>query len=183
MLNAGSAQLSNWLGLPSGAASSMSDAKSVDAQMGLEKAMSSLGVGLAGCNMIYESSGMMASLLGASFEAMLIDDEMLSQAYRVLRGIEVNEETLGFDAIKETVYGAGHFLGSQHTMDAMQRDYFWLSTLTDRDQPAVWAEQGATDMWQKANTKVREILDNHRPEYLSEAADQKIRDKYSILLS
>ena len=68
-------------------------------------------------------------------------------------------------------------------MDAMQRDYFWLSTLTDRDQPAVWAEQGATDMWQKANTKVREILDNHRPEYLSEAADQKIRDKYSILLS
>ena len=56
----------------------MSDAKSVDAQMGLEKAMSSLGVGLAGCNMIYESSGMMASLLGASFEAMLIDDEMLS---------------------------------------------------------------------------------------------------------
>ncbi len=183
LLNAGSAQLSNWLGLPSGAASSMSDAKSVDAQMGLEKAMSSLGVGLAGCNMIYESSGMMASLLGASFEAMLIDDEMLSQAYRIMRGIEVNEETLGFAAIEETVYGAGHFLGSQHTMDAMQRDYFWPSTLTDRDQPAVWAEQGATDMWQKANIKVRDILKNHRPEYLSEDADQKIRSKYPIQLA
>ena len=182
LLNAASAQLSNWLGLPSGAASSMSDAKAVDAQMGLEKAMSSLGVGLAGCNMIYESSGMMASLLGVSFEAMLIDDEMLSQAYRTIRGIEVNEETLGFSAIEQAVYGDGHFLGSQHTMDAMQRDYFWPSSLSDRSQPAVWAEEGANDMWQRANVKVRKILRDHKPEYLTPPVDQKIRDRYSILL-
>jgi len=182
LLNAASAQLSNWLGLPSGAASSMSDAKAVDAQMGLEKAMSSLGVGLSGCNMIYESSGMMASLLGASFEAMLIDDEMLSQVYRVLRGIEVNEETLGFAAIEEAVYGEGHFLGSQHTMDAMQRDYFWPSDLSDRQQPAVWEEQGAEDMWQRANGKVRTILKEHHPEYLTTEADKLIRAQHKILL-
>jgi len=182
LLNAASAQLSNYLGLPSGAASSMSDAKAVDAQMGLEKAMSSLGVGLAGCNMVYESSGMMASLLGASYEAMLIDDEMLSQVYRILRGIEVTEETLGLDAIKEAVFGEGHFLGSQHTMQSMQRDYFWPSDLTDRQAPAVWAEQGANDMWQRANTKVRDILSQHQPNYLSDSADQKIRSAYPILL-
>ena len=160
----------------------MSDAKAVDAQMGLEKAMSSLGVGLAGCNMIYESSGMMASLLGVSFEAMLIDDEMLSQAYRTIRGIEVNEETLGFSAIEQAVYGEGHFLGSQHTMDAMQRDYFWPSSLSDRAQPVVWQEEGADDMWQRANVKVRQILNDHKPQYLAPAVDRKIRDRYSILL-
>ncbi len=183
LLNAASAQLSNWLGLPSGAAASMSDAKAVDAQMGLEKGISSLGVGLAGCNMVYESSGMMASLLGASFEAMLIDDEMLSQVYRTLRGIEVNEETLGFEAIKEAIYGEGHFLGSQHTMDSMQRDYFWPSTLTDRQQPAVWQEQGALDMWQRANTQVREILESHKPNYIEDKANRLIRNAYPILLS
>lgn len=183
LLNAASAQLSNWLGLPSGAASSMSDAKAIDAQMGIEKAMSSLGVGLAGCNMIYESSGMTASLLGASFEAMLIDDEMLSQTYRVLRGIEVTDETLGFDAIKESVYGAGHFLGAQHTIDAMQRDYFWPSVLTDRQVPAVWEEDGAKDMWQRANIKVREILTEHKPTYLEPGIDNKIRRDYNILLA
>ena len=182
LLNAASAQLSNWLGLPSGAASSMSDSKAVDAQMGLEKAMSSLGVGLAGCNMVYESSGMMASLLGASFEAMLIDDEMLSQVYRTLRGIEVNEETLGFEAIKEAIYGEGHFLGGQHTMDAMQRDYFWPSTLTDRQQPAAWEEGGKQDMWQRANIRVREILKDHQPNYLESSADKSIRNRYPILL-
>lgn len=113
---------------------------------------------------------------------MLIDDEMLSQAYRILRGVEVNEETLGFAAIEEAVYGEGHFLGSQHTMDAMQRDYFWPSELSDRDQPAVWAEQGTSDMWQRANTKVRQILKDHKPDYLSNEHDQKIRNNYSILL-
>jgi len=182
-LNAASAQLSNWLGLPSGAASSMSDAKAVDAQMGLEKAMSSLGVGLAGCNMIYESAGMMASLLGVSFEAMLIDDEMLSQVYRVLRGIEVNEETLGLAAIEEAVYGEGHFLGAQHTMDAMQRDYFWPSDLSDRQQPVAWEEGGSMDMWQRANVKVKDILAAHKPEYVSREADERIRSRHKILLS
>ena len=182
LLNAASAQLSNWLGLPSGAASSMSDAKAIDAQMGIEKAMSSLGVGLAGCNMIYESSGMTASLLGASFEAMLIDDEMLSQSYRILRGIEVTDETLGFDAIKDAVHGAGHFLGAQHTIDAMQRDYFWPSALSDRQAPAVWEEDGAKDMWQRANVKVKEILAEHNPTHLAPDIDSKIRQDYNILL-
>lgn len=183
LLNAASAQLSNWLGLPSGAAASMSDAKAVDAQMGLEKAMSSLGVGLAGCNMVYESSGMMASLLGASFEAMLIDDEMLSQVYRILRGIEVSEETLGFNAIEEAIYGDGHFLGSQHTMESMQRDYFWPSELSDRQQPAVWAEQGSTDMWQRANKKVKNILATHTPSYIDSKHNEQIRNHYPIKLA
>ena len=182
LLNAASAQLSNFLGLPSGAACSMSDSKAVDAQMGLEKAMSSLGVGLSGCNMVYESVGMTASLLGASYEAMVIDDEMLSQVYRVLRGIEVTEETLGFEAIEACIDGEGHFLGGQHTIEAMQRDYFWPSKLTDRAAPAVWEEEGASDMWQRANVQVREILDRHRPEHIDTVADRKIRDRFNILL-
>ena len=183
LLNAASAQLSNWLGLPSGCASSMSDSKAVDAQMGIEKGITSLAAGLAGCNMVYESSGMMASLLGASFEAFVIDDEMLSQVYRVIRGIEVNEETLGFEAIKESVYGEGHFLGGEHTMTAMQRDYFWPSKLTDREQPRTWEEQGATDMWQRANKQVRQTLDTYHPDYLDGAVDKRIREQFNIRLA
>jgi trimethylamine--corrinoid protein Co-methyltransferase len=99
-------------------------------------------------NIIYEASGITVSLLGASFEAMLIDAEMLSPTYRILRGSEVTEETLGFDAIKESVYGAGHLLSAQHTIDTLQRDYFRPSTLTGRQAPAVWEEDGAKDMCQ-----------------------------------
>ena len=70
MMNAAAAQISNALGLPSGVASSMSDSKAVDSQMGMEKGITALAAGLAGANSVYESSGMMASLLGASFEAL-----------------------------------------------------------------------------------------------------------------
>ena len=180
-LNAASAQLSNWLGLPSGVASSMADAKAVDAQMGMEKALSSLATGLAGANMVYESSGMMASLLGASFEAFLIDDEMLSHVYRVLRGVEINEDTLGFEAIREAVTGEGHFLGGTHTLSAMQRDHFYPA-LADRNEPRTWAQEGARDIFQRAHTKVNGIFDTHHPDYLDDATDRKIRDHFNILL-
>lgn len=181
VMNAASAQIINHLGLPSGVASSMADAKAVDAQMGAEKAYTALAAGLAGSNLVYESAGMMASLLGVSFEAFILDDEMLSNVNRILRGVEVSEETLGFDAICEAVLGEGHFLGGSHTMAAMQRDYFYPQ-LADRDDPKTWQEQGAKDAWTRANEKAREVLRSHHPEYLSRSADAAIRAKHKILL-
>lgn len=181
VMNAASAQIINWLGLPSGVACSMSDAKAVDAQMGMEKALSALAAGLAGANMVYESSGMMASLLGASFEAFVLDDEMLGHVYRTLRGIEVNAETLSFEAIKEAVLGEGHFLGGAQTMASMQRDYFY-PTLADRDEPKTWAEKGGRDAWQVARERAQSILADHHPRYLDAAADSAIRARYPIRL-
>ncbi len=181
ILNAGAAQLANHVGLPSGVASSMSDAKAVDAQMGMEKALSSLACGLSGANMVYESSGMMASLLGASFEAFLLDDEMLSHVYRMIRGIEVTEETLAFETMKSVITGEGHFIGETQTMKAMERDYFYPK-LGDRLEPTAWAEAGAQDAWQRANSTVREILAQQQPNYIDPVTDAQIRDRFKILL-
>ena len=181
VMNAASGQLSNWLGLPSGAACSMTDAKAVDAQMGAEKAFSALAAGLAGTNMIYESSGMMASLLGASFEAFVADDEMLSHVYRIIRGIEVNEESLGFEAICGAVLGEGHFLGGDQTIRSMGRDYFYPK-LANRDDPRTWSDRGASDLWQTTRARARHILATHYPDYISAEADQKIRNRFNIIL-
>ncbi len=180
VLNAASAQLSNWLGLPSGVACSMTDAKAIDAQYGMEKGLTSLAAALAGGNLIYESSGMTASLLGASFEAFVLDDEMHSHTYRALRGIEVNADNLGYDAIVDAVLGEGHFLGGAHTYAAMERDYFYPA-LADRDEPRTWADKGAPDAWDIARRKATEILRSHHPEYLSAAQDQAIRARFNIL--
>ncbi len=180
VLNAASAQLSNWLGLPSGVACSMTDAKAIDAQYGMEKGLTSMAAALAGGNLIYESSGMTASLLGASFEGFVLDDEMHSNTYRALRGIEVTDDNLGFDAICEAVLGEGHFLGGQHTFAAMERDYFYPS-LADRDEPRTWAENGALDAWSRARLKAQEILRDHRPNYLTPEQDRLIRARFNIL--
>ena len=180
VLNAASAQLSNWLGLPSGVAASMTDAKAIDAQYGAEKALTSLAAALAGGNLIYESAGMTASLLGASFEAFVLDDEMHSATYRALRGIEVSEENLGYDAICSAVLGEGHFLGGAHTMVAMERDYFYPS-LADRDTPDTWQAAGAQDARSRARIRAREILANHHPVCLDPDADAQIRARFPII--
>ena len=182
VLNAASAQIGNALGLVSGVASSMADAKAVDAQMGVEKGMSSLAAGLAGANMVYESAGMMASLLGASFEAMILDDEMLALNQRAIRGVEVSEETLGYEAIEKAVFGEGHFLGGDHTMNAMLRDYYYPK-LANRDSPTVWEETGAQDAWGMAQQTYQRLQQEPRENYLSKEADAQIRAKYPIHLA
>lgn len=182
VLNAAAAQIGNYLGLPTGVASSMADAKAVDAQMGAEKSLSALACGLAGANMVYESAGMMASLLGASFEAFVLDNEMLATINRSIRGVEVNEETLGFEAIQKAVSGDGHFLGGDHTIAAMQRDYFYPE-LANRDSPAVWNESGAPDAWTSARQKAQSILDEHHPEYVSGGAQKEIQNKFGSSLN
>ncbi|SLN56476.1 trimethylamine methyltransferase family protein [Pseudooctadecabacter jejudonensis] len=179
VLNAASAQLINWLGLPSGVASSMTDAKAIDAQYGTEKALTSLAAALAGGNLIYESSGMTASLLGASFEAFVLDDEMHSLTYRALRGIEVSDDTLGYEATVAAILRDGHFLGDAQTHAAMERDYHYPS-LADRDDPRTWAENGALTAYDRAKARVDQILRDHCPRYLSADQDAKIRASFDI---
>ena len=182
LLNAASAQISNALGLPSGVASSMTDAKAIDAQAGEEKALTALAAGLAGGNLIYESSGMMASLLGASFEAFLIDNDMHSAIYRMMRGIEINDETMSLKAIEDAITEDGHFLGHDTTLTAMERDYIYPK-LSDRNPPITWSEQGRPDIWQRANQQAKTILENYHPTYILPEIDQKIRDLFPIHLN
>jgi len=161
-------------------AASMTDAKAIDAQYGAEKALTSLAAALAGGNLIYESAGMTASLLGASFEAFVLDDEMHSATYRALRGIEVSEENLGYDAICAAVLGEGHFLGGAHTLAAMERDYFYPS-LADRDTPDGWQAAGAQDARTRARTRARDILANHHPTCLTSQQEAQIQSRFTII--
>ena len=181
MLNAASAQLTNWLGLPSGVAASMTDAKVPDAQFGMEKGITALAAGLAGGNMIYESSGMMAALLGASFEAFVLDNDMIGHFYRILRGVEVSPEALDFEAIKTAVLGEGHFLGGADTMAAMERDYFYPA-LADRETPRAWEEAGGLDARARAKVRAKEILDTHQPRYLTADQEAEIARRFNILI-
>ena len=146
----------------------------------MEKGITSVTAALAGGNLIYESSGMTASLLGASFEGFVLDDEMHSNSYRALRGIEVSEATLGFDTICEAVLVEGHFLGKSDTYEAMERDYFYPS-IADRNEPRTWAETGSTNAWERANHKAKQILKEHTPSYLSDEQEAEIRAAFNII--
>jgi trimethylamine--corrinoid protein Co-methyltransferase len=181
LLNAAAAQVLNYYGLPSGVAAGMSDAKLPDFQAGYEKAVTTVLAGLAGSNLIYESAGMLASIIGCSFETLVMDNEMLGQVQRTVRGIEVSDETLSLEVIAEVADDPGHFLGHPQTLALMETEYLYPD-LADRDPPTTWEEAGATDMRARARTRVRELLSTHYPEYIDAKTDAAIRERYPIRL-
>jgi trimethylamine--corrinoid protein Co-methyltransferase len=137
---------------------------------------------LAGGNYVCECAGMLASLMGCSFEAMVIDNDMLGMVQRSLRGIEVNDETLSLDAIRQAVDGQGHFLGSDQTLELMQTEYLYPE-IADRRSASVWAETGGRDVLAAAHERVHEILGSHYPSYLDARTDAAIRDRFPIRLA
>ena len=183
ILMAACGQMAQFYNLPSGIAAGMTDSKIPDAQSGYEKGYTVSLAGHSGANLIYESAGMHASLLGCCLESYVIDNDMLGAINRSIRGIEINTETLGIDPIRDVcLTGPGHYLGHEQTLKRMQSDYLY-PIVGDRENINNWIEQGSTDSIQRAHQKLQEILKTHYPHNWDEATDRKIREQFPIRLS
>ncbi len=182
ILNAAAAQVANHLGLPSGVAAGMADAKLPDNQAGHEKANAITLAANAGANLIYESAGMLASIMACSLEAMVIDNDMLGAINRTVRGVEVTEESLSVQVIKDVVYGEGHFLGHDQTLSMMQSEYIYPE-VGNRDSPDDWLDAGATTVEDRAHEVVTQTLADHHPTHVSVEADEAIRAAHDIKLA
>lgn len=181
LLGAAAGQMVTFYGIPGGMGAGMTDSKLPDNQAGFEKALTMLLASLSGSGFVLESAGMLASLLGCSLEAMVIDNDMLTSIRRILRGIEVTDETLSVDVIKQVVEGPGHFLGADQTLDLMNSEYVYPQQ-ADRGSPDDWFEDGAKDMWKRAEEKAREVMAQHKPVQIDPDTDAKIRAEFPIQL-
>jgi trimethylamine--corrinoid protein Co-methyltransferase len=181
LASAAMAQLCNFYGLPSSVSACMSDSKLPDAQAGYEKGISSVLTALAGANYVGEAAGMLGSLMACCFEAMVIDDDMIGNAMRAVRGIEVTDETLSFEAIRDVVEGVGHFLDQPQTLELMQTEYEYPQ-LADRRTYDDWKDAGKRDLFDLAHERVAKLLSEHYPVYIDPAADAKIRGRFPIML-
>jgi trimethylamine--corrinoid protein Co-methyltransferase len=181
VLTAAAAQMARFYDLPCSVGAGMTDSKIPDAQAGYEKGLTTVLAGMAGANMVSESAGMLGSLLGVSFEALVIDNDMLGSVQRAIRGIEVTDETLSYEVIKEAVEGPGHFLGTRQTLELMETEYLY-PTVADRMTPSEWEEKGAHDIRDRARARARAILESHFPNNIPEAADRRLRERFPIRL-
>jgi len=182
LVMAATAQLCNHFGFITSVASGMTDSKTMDAQAGYEKAITSTALALAGGNLVAAYPGIVGSLLGQSFEGMVIDNDMLGNIQRLLRGIEVTDETLSYDIIEDTVFGVGHYLNQPQTLELMQKEYLYPE-VADRRTPGEWQVSGKEDIYELAHEKVKKVLSSYYPEYIDPAADQRIRDNFPIRLA
>lgn len=183
LISSACAQMGLHFDLPFGTACGMTDSKFPDYQGGAERAYTVLPAALSGANIVYESAGMYASLLGASPESLLLDNDVLGATARITRGIEVNERTLAFDNLKAVCEGGlGHYLGSDETLAVMQSEYIYPE-FGDRTSPNDWEEAGKPVLLEKAIQKRDEILASYFPKHISDEVDRAIRAKFPIHLS
>jgi trimethylamine--corrinoid protein Co-methyltransferase len=178
-MNAAIAQLSHYINVPNYNSAGITEAKIPDIQAVYEKSFAILQCALSGSNIVHHAAGMLESLLTISPEQLVIDNEIIGMALRAVRGIEVSEDTLAFDAIREAAT-VGHFLFSEHTTEFMYSEYV-VPSLADRRPRKDWEDMGMEDIRAKARKQAREIL-AREPEAasLSRELDRKIRERLPI---
>ncbi|MEQ9257456.1 MAG: trimethylamine methyltransferase family protein [Roseovarius sp.] len=183
LLSAGCAQMHKFYGLPGGAVGGITDAKLPDMQAGWEAMCSNVMAGLSGLNMVYEAAGMHASLLGFCHESLILSDDLIGHALRCVRGIEVDDETLALDQIREVCLGGpGHYLGTGQTLARMERDYVY-PTLGDRTSPKQWVEKDRPDLVKVAIARKEQILAEPAAARFDPITDKAIRARFNIHLA
>jgi len=177
LINAAVSQMAQLYRLPYYSTAGMTDSKVVDCQAGYESAMMNLLVAMSGANYIHDAAGLMEFDLTVSYEKLVIDDEIIGMCLRVLRGIEVTDETLALDVIQQVGPG-GDFLGQEHTVRHMRTEFF-TPTVADRQHREQWEAAGGPDVLARAHRRVLKILAEHEPQGLPPEIDRKIRARFS----
>ena len=178
MINAAVAQMAQHFQLPMYATGGTTDAKEVEVQCTYESAMSALLVAMSGANYIHDIAGLMEADLTVSYDKLVIDNEVLGMCQRVLRGIEVSDETLATDLMIHK--GPTHdYMSEEHTVQHMRGEFF-MPKLANRDKREAQMQAPA------ALARAREIVSGIRKaklgSCLSEAVRQRILAAYPEIL-
>ena len=181
MMNAAIHQLSNHIKVPNYNSAGLSDSKVPDAQAGYEKAFTALLASMGGANYIHHSAGMLESMLTIAHEQFVIDDEIIGNCCKVLKGIDVDAEHLALEVI-ESVGPGGNFMTSPHTMTHLRTEYYNGNGVTDRKSREKWEQDGSLDTRQRALGIARKFLAGSKPSYIPEEIDKAIKEKFNILL-
>lgn len=181
LMNAASAQMSHFYGLPVYNSCGITESKLPDVQAGFEKGLTTAVTALAGAQYNHHSAGMLESLLTVAYEQYIIDDDINGQVMRLVQGMEVTDESLSLDVIDEVCRGDGHYLGHPQTLALMNSEYHYPQ-LANRASRADWEAAGGLDMREAARRKARAILKRSFPEIIPDTIDRQLRAEFSILL-
>jgi len=149
-----------------------------DSQAAVEKSMGYFTHLQSGVSLLW-GAGQLESELTISPAQAVIDNEIIAYARRFLRGVEVNEETLAMEVIREVGIG-GEYLGENHTFSHFRTEFFEPSLLL-REKRSAWEERGSQPLHEVAEAKADELIAEPLQETLSDeqrAAMRKIEETH-----
>ena len=129
------------------------------------------------CNLMLHGVGWLEGGLTASFEKMIIDAEMLQMMCAFLEPLEVNDATLGLEAMADVGPG-GHFFGTAHTLERYE-NAFYAPMVSDWRNFETWEEHGSLSATQRANGIWKQML----ADYEQPAMDQAIAEELDAFVA
>jgi len=114
---------------------------------------------------------MVDSGMTLDYGKMIIDDEINQAIKYVVKGFEVNEETLSVGLIEEIAHTGNHLSHSTtfyHCGDLM------APQLMNRDNYDQWMAKGGIDVYERALGKARDVVENHQPPSIGRQAQKEI---------
>jgi trimethylamine--corrinoid protein Co-methyltransferase len=169
LINVAHGQLARYYGIPSRGTGGVTDANALGVQSGIEQATTLL---LAGINFIYYAAGPhIESTKTVSYEQLVIGDELCGIVSRILHGIEVDDESLAVDVMRE-VGPEGMFIGHRHTLERFQENF--IPKIMNRDGRETWERKGSKTVQDLARETITRILASHHPKPLDPDVDREL---------
>jgi trimethylamine--corrinoid protein Co-methyltransferase len=144
----------------------------LDAQAAYESALSLWALTQGGGNFIMHSAGWSEGGLTASFEKFILDVDMLQMVAEFLKPLDVSEDALGLDAVRDVGPG-GHYFGTPHTL-ARYETAFYSPILSDWRNFETWTEAGRPTTYDHANRVFKEKLNEYERPPLDPAIEEEL---------
>jgi trimethylamine--corrinoid protein Co-methyltransferase len=171
LYSAAMSDISRYLGVPFMGTAGASEAKALDLQAAIESTVQVVLSGLSGATLVHDVGFLDCANIG-SLEMLVMNDEIIAMIRRIMRGIEVSDDTLMLDLIDQIGPG-GEFMSTQETARRCRTE-IWNPTLMDRKAWVNWEAAGSQTMNDRIQARLREILATHRPPPLPDGAAEKI---------
>lgn len=171
LYSAAMSDISRYLGLPFMGTAGASEAKVLDLQAAIESTVQVVLSGLSGATLVHDVGFLDCAQIG-SLESLVMNDEIIAMARRIMRGVEVSDDTLMLDLI-DRVGPGGQFLSTKETAKRCRAE-IWRPSLMDREPVMAWEAAGAQTMTDRIRAKLARLLATHKPPPLPPGAADKI---------
>ena len=156
--------LGDYYGIPVRTGGSSGDSKQVDMQAGVESFSTMWFSLLSGADLIVHAAGGMDQDCSVSYDKFIYDEEIILSCKRILRGIDITEDSMLYDCLKEAGPGGGFVDLSDDLLDDSY-DYYREETLAlqcaTHKAHAPWINDGC----EKVTDRTKKIYEKRIAEY------------------
>jgi len=177
MMSCGVNEIGKELNLPTQAYISLSDAKHLDAQAGLETAMGATMATLSGINNI-SGPGMMEFENCFSTEKLILDNEIAGMCIRLSKGIIPKEDFPSKDRFQE-LRDEEYLIISDHTQKFLKEEHHFPGVLIDRQSHTRWEDNESPQLTETAVKEVKKLVDTYKPTNIKEETRQELHKRIS----